>query len=763
MNKILKALLMLVLLVNLTILVTINANPTVKFDCDAIDSYTPVETNDVYGVATINQTTIKSYNDRIISPTKLDSHKSTWLEPNVSLTNSDLRLVNYTTGSATNWAGEQPTDLARIYEKENPGWIVVGGINGDFFWITDNCEIQGTSMQEGNFYKPYDYNVGRHMAIGFKEDGTYVYGIADASDKQYVQVLGEDGKYQDVCIINDVDDTPTQTGVTLLTRFAVCPNPYSNVTFEGELPYDLSGYTIYKVKYETQRFDRDGSAKVGEHRVFVKGIITEIVSDINKLTINDADAESYLVTKDNSLATLSVGDTVRCQCKLEGEWADVTNITSAFNQVLTKGEVIDYTGVTDVATDYVNAKKNRTIMGFKEDGTPIMMVVEKNSYGASYEECGEILKGLGCVEGFLFDGGGSSCIFVRDNYGGFTTLNKHEDGRERSDGNAVLLVMRDPGFTISVDNIDRFSATVKLNITNQNYFNELTDIKLSIGKQTLDYNKDGVTFENLEESTKYSVKVSYSIKQHPEIDKVVKSAQTKEFTTRGFEIPRHGLSIENITHESITIKKDMNLSTSEWIQNVVVNIGKAKYSMGNANEFNCDGLAKDTEYEVFFEYTVVDPASGKEYPQVSTSTFIYTEPFCLPKIIKFEENRKSSSSLTIAYEYSDEDRIVENAYILVNGEKVKEISTKSGTTTINSLDFENNNYEVKLVLEYLNQEEKIQTIESNILEYKMPEVNPEPTPNPEKPKGGCGKKGVELFVSLMTASAVIGILLRKRK
>ena len=763
MKKILKGILTIVLFANLTIFVMVKANPTVKFDCDTIESYTPVETNDVYGVATINQTTIKSYNDRIISPSKLDTHKSIWLEPNVSLANSDLRLVNYTTGSATNWAGEQPTDLARIYEKENPGWIVVGGVNGDFFWITDNCEVQGTSMQEGNFYKPYDYNVGRHMAIGFKDDGTYVYGIADASDKQYVQVLGEDGKYTDVCIINDVDDNPTQTGVTLLTRFAICPNPYSNITFEGELPYDLTGYTVYKVKYETQRLDRDGSAKVGEHRVFVKGIITEIVDDVKKITINDVDCESYLVTKDNSLASLKVGDEVRCQCKLEGEWADVTNITSAFNQVLTKGEVIDYTGVTDVATDYVNAKKNRTIMGFKADGTPIMMVVEKNSYGASYEECGEILKGLGCVEGFLFDGGGSSCIFIRDNFGGFTTLNKHEDGRERSDGNAVLLVMRDPGFAISVDKVERFSATIKLNITNQDYFNELSDIKISIGNQTLDYNAEGVKFDNLEENTEYAVKVSYSITKHPEIDTVVKSAQSKLFTTRGFEMPKHGLSIENITHESITVKKNMDLETANWIQNVVINIGKAKYQMANASELLCDGLAKDTEYEVFFEYTVVDPTSGKEYPQVSASTFIYTEPFCLPTIEKFEENRKSSSSLSIAYEYTDEDRIVENAYILVNGEKVKDISTKSGTTTVTGLDFENNSYEIKLVLEYLNKEEKLQTIESSVLEYKLPEPEPVPNPEPEKTKGGCGKKGVELFISLMAASAVIGVLLRKRR
>ena len=368
MKKIFKIALMLILVVNLAVVFTVKANPTVRFDCDTIESYTDIISEDVYGVATINETTIKSYNDRIIQASKLDIHRSFWLEPNVSLTNSDLRIVNYTTGSATNWAGEQPTDLARIYEKENPGWIVVGGINGDFFWITDNCEIQGTSMQEGDFYKPYDYNVGRHMAIGFKEDGTYVYGIADASDKQYVQVLGEDGKYQDVCIINDVDDTPTATGVTLLTRFAICSTPYSNVMFKGDLPYDLTGYTIYKVKYETQRFDRDGSAKVGEHRVFVKGVVTEIVTDVKSLSIDDADAESYLVSKDGSLDSLKVGDQVRCQCKLEGDWADVTNITSAFNQVLTKGEVIEYTGVTDVATDYVNAKKNRTIMGFKADG-----------------------------------------------------------------------------------------------------------------------------------------------------------------------------------------------------------------------------------------------------------------------------------------------------------------------------------------------------------------------------------------------------------
>jgi hypothetical protein len=114
-----------------------------------------------------------------------------------------------------------------------------------------------------------------------------------------------------------------------------------------------------------------------------------------------------------------------------------------------------------------------------------------------------------------------------------------------------------------------------------------------------------------------------------------------------------------------------------------------------------------------------------------------------------------------AYEYLDEDKVVENAYILVNGENVKEISTKSGNTTITGLDFENESYVIKLVIEYLDEAEKVIKVESDTLEYKV--VTPEPQPNPEKPKGGCGKKGVELFISLMAASAVIGILLRKRK
>lgn len=761
--KILKTFLTIVLLLSLSFVLNVNAAPTVNFDSETIKSYTDIETTDLGGVATLNQTTITSYNNRIIDNSKLASHVSYWIEPNVSLQDSDLRIVNYTAGTKTMWQGKKPTDLATIYERENPGWIVIGGINGDFFWITDNCEVLGTSMQEGDFYKACDYDEGGHKAIGFKDDGTYVHGTVDASKKQYLQILGEDGKYVNVKQIEKIDAAPSNEGITLLTRFAACPSPFANVSFVGDLPYDLTGYTIYKVVYDVQRFDRDGSNKAGENRVFVKGTIAEVINDVKTLTIDDADNASYLVSKDGSLDSLKVGDYVRCQCITQGKWEGVTNISSAYNQILTNGEVIDYDNVTDVDTGYINAIKNRTIMGFKADGTPIMMVVEKGGYGASYEECGEILKGLGCVEGFLFDGGGSSCIFIRNEYGGFTTLNKHEDGRERSDGNAVLLVKRDPGFDVDIDNIERFQAKVNLNITNVEFFKDVSNIKITLNGETKAYDEKGVLFTNLDENTKYDVKVSYEINKTPGYSNKVSSIEAKQFTTKNFEYPAHGLSIHDINGTSFKVVRDKSLPNASWIKDVVVYVDNTPYNLGNEDSIVCDNLRKDSTYQVKYNYKVLDPESGKTYDVESEVIEVTTLKYVIPKIVKFEESMKTASALAIKYEYKDEDSTVESAYILYN-ENRHELTVKNGTATITGLDFDNNSYEFKLVLEYKNAAGRIETIESDILSYEQTGNNSGSSNQGGSQTGsGCGFGAATLVTSLLSATALLGIVFRKRR
>ena len=62
MIRLFKSLLVFILFVSLSAVFVVKANPTINFKSEAIKSYTDVITTDLYGVATINQTTITSYN-----------------------------------------------------------------------------------------------------------------------------------------------------------------------------------------------------------------------------------------------------------------------------------------------------------------------------------------------------------------------------------------------------------------------------------------------------------------------------------------------------------------------------------------------------------------------------------------------------------------------------------------------------------------------------------------------------------------------------
>ena len=181
--------------------------------------------------------------------------------------------------------------------------------------------------------------------------------------------------------------------------------------------------------------------------------------------------------------------------------------------------------------------------------------------------------------------------------------------------------------------------------------------------------------------------------------------------------------------------------------------------MGNKAEVVCDNLDKDTEYEVYFEYTVVDPASGKEYHLTSNPQYIYTLPFSIPSIVSFEEARKGTSTLSISYEYLDDDKVVEKAYVLVNGEVAKEVTIKSGSISLTGLDYEANEYTIKLVIEYLDVEGNTIKVESDALEYLHEQVTPEPAPAKKK----CGKKSAEIIIAALAATSVAYVFLRKRK
>ncbi len=117
----------------------------------------------------------------------------------------------------------------------------------------------------------------------------------------------------------------------------------------------------------------------------------------------------------------------------------------------------------------------RTILGQKADGTIVLAVVDgrqnvKDMYGASTVEMAAVMGYYGCVDAWNLDGGGSSTLIVRKQYGWefsnafkddansqWYVTNSPSDGNERSDGNHLLVVVKTPEMNFDIDELTETS------------------------------------------------------------------------------------------------------------------------------------------------------------------------------------------------------------------------------------------------------------------------------------------------------------------
>ena len=553
MKRLFKLCLVVFLMMSFSMIIVVKATGKVNYTKGTIESNTEVVETDVASIATLYQSTFKTYNGGNVSPEKLSEHTCHWVELDASITSGYARLVQYNAGTTFNWTGNKPSVLAKKFEILNKGLMVLAGTNGDFFHIDDNCEPQGTAMQEGDFVKPYDDNTQGHQALGFKLDGSYIYGVPKISSNEYVKVLNSDGNYEEVKEIAKVDPSAlSETGINLVSRYPYTLNKYSSNNIKAQdLPFDFKDYKVVTITYTQERYDRNTK------KVFVKGTITAIDTDVQTFVMDDTKSNTFLASKDGSLDSLKVGDSVKCECSLKDEWKDVINIVSAYNQVLKDGQVVKYEGSGDWNTGYVNCVKNRTIWGFKADGSPVMMVAEKNgSFGCHYEECGEILKAVGCVQGFLFDGGGSSDLFVRNGDNKYKAINKQEDGGERSDANAIMLVCKNPGYSIEIKE-NGTSAIFKLVINNEDLFKEVKSVNITCNGSTKNLVDGDLTVTGLTPNSKVSYNESYEITTFADETKYVnvnKKEQTFNTTEeKEFVAPSVTFEVSDITKNSFKV------------------------------------------------------------------------------------------------------------------------------------------------------------------------------------------------------------------
>lgn len=730
----------------------LKAADATKFDnkTEVIKSHTEIKQGSILGGASYFSSTFSTYNGCVIESKFLADHNTYWVTPDVPVADTDIKVVSYSQGTNYNWQGARPTSIAQQFERDNPGWIVLAGANNDFFHINDNCEPSGTFMQNGDLLKPWQYN-DIHQPLGFKEDGTYIVGDYTVSSKAHLKRLNDSGKYEDLGeITTPIKSKPnlSESGINLLTRFLVTSEYKSVDLTNTQVPVDLSGHKVVVITYDLERWDRNTG------NVFVKGVVTDIVTGQKEWKFIDAESRSYLVSKDGSLDNISVGDELKCECVLGGKWAEVASISGAYAEILANGKVVEYATNNKPQADYVNTAKNRTIMGFKADGTPIMMVVEKqgtSGYGASYQECGEILKGLGCVQGYLFDGGGSSTLFYRTNEGQFKILNKTEDGSERSDANAVLLVTKDPGFKFDISFAGK-SATFKLNVKNQERFSQLSDLKITFNGETKSFTNNEAKFDNLKLETKYDYSISYTDTAYDTSKKVTKT-YNNSYTTPEFQPQDIIFKAKVVDKNEVTFEK----TSDECVKNVHIVIDGKSLSVDEGDTFVVTDFDEDKEYTVKFTYDYESPEIDHALHLESGEISFKTLDKALPKLTKFETKEVEDDAVSFNYQIVDEDSVIDSAYLLVNEEKVT-VDPAKKTIKVKDLDLANNEYTFKLVIEYGSKK-----IETEQLTYGTKQAGPVDPPTPPEPaKSGCGNSGLVMVLSMITLASALAVTLRKK-
>lgn len=487
------AFLLILFFISLTFLVT-RVNATVPNDAittDGVTYYVDEREDDYdlgYGVKYIRDKASTIINESgVISGQISGAGKGGDIELNVPYsqqinmlsfnTSEELKIVPYAVLSGSDWKLSKIVAAARDYEKNNPGYRVVGGINGDFFNTSVPFGSTGVTVGDGEYYSSYN----GHPTIGIKNDGTFnqLFTLTNRSMQYTLTIYDDNNQEIYKTYVNKVNKEPEDNEVSLyfLQRKASDQLSYwSNQNVSN-------AWLIKKAKQAvTTKIDS----------FYGKGTISEFTNDTFTFTGGNPE---FAIKSNNSITDsyLKVGALVRVQKEYTSEEAKgCTNFIGSQSQYYVNGNFVNGEGnVTQTKT-----RCPRTVLGIKADGTVMMFVIDGRQYKLGYHGMGScelsaLAKYYGLVNAWNLDGGGSSTLIVRrqetfkpsktfndDNTGDWWVVNSPSDGGERSDANCLLLVAKVP--EIEFKTTKKTATSLTLSVTNVEELGKYKDLYVLI-------------------------------------------------------------------------------------------------------------------------------------------------------------------------------------------------------------------------------------------------------------------------------------------
>jgi hypothetical protein len=439
------------------------------------------------------------------------------------------------------------------------------------------------------------------------------------------------------------------------------------------------------------------------------------------------------------------------------------------------------------------------LFGQTKDGTYYLLTADLATVdgvqcrGMNFEETNALGHYYGLYDMYQDDGGGSVTAVARNADGKLQIVNVPKDSGDPNVPREVLaglfFVVRDPG--VAVKESDHQSITFEKTAVSGTA--KINNISVTINDTTKEFTNDTLTFSGLMDQQTYEVSIDYDI--------IIGEVTTREHfsilaSTKSFDFPDLQVSVTNRNTHSITFTHQKDDSR---INNITIYLAGQAYNMGSQSEYIIDGLIRDTDYPIYYEYSVVDSITGKTFVNTTEEFVTRTAAKEYPQINKFELYRETSDSLTFKYDFTDDDGVVKNAYILVNNKDKVEYDgfSNSGRIKVENLSIGTIEYHFVFVIEYENGEQVELILSSEILKEvtvtptpdpdpdptpdpdpdptpdpdpnptpdpdptPTPDPDPTPTPDPTTPKKKCGSKSLYLF-EILSVFALIVVLLRKK-
>jgi len=333
-------------------------------------------------------------------------------EYNTTAENAKYEWVIHSVRDGSTTTLKTVMDIAKDYEAKT-GRKVMLATNGDYFYNTgSNVESyvnDGIVITKGN--------MANKNSIGFDNNGKIVVGRMTEVDKRLV--------------IYDEDNKPVFFEI----------DKFNEQPAAGEIAvYNVAG--TYSITNAGVMIGKTSSTNLNQYPVWGSDytMIGTGVAESKSFTLKSGQfAVVYTAEHNAAFASHAYGTPVDLVEIPAGEFAGCTWVLGGYDVIVNNNTVN-----TNCHTDNSgNTAAPRTFIGFKEDGTGFLCVVDGRgaggSVGITVNQEAQLASVLGAQYALELDGGGSSTMLVRIN-DTLTLRNAPSDGSMRRVSNAIMLV-----------------------------------------------------------------------------------------------------------------------------------------------------------------------------------------------------------------------------------------------------------------------------------------------------------------------------------